>query len=88
MPSIRAIAAGTSAIENPNLESAWPVEIFSCVSPRTLGVTLIRTCWGWEDFGACAEVGDAACGISRDGTCAVPGAVTCDRVGGAACGSS
>ena len=46
MPSIRAIAAGTSPIEKPNLESAWPVEIFSCVSPRTSGVTRIKTFWG------------------------------------------
>ena len=43
MPAIRSIAAGASAIEKPNFESAWPVEIFSCVSPRTSGVTRIST---------------------------------------------
>ncbi len=43
--STAAIAPGASAIEKPNFESAWPVEIFSWVSPRTSGVT--RTSTGW-----------------------------------------
>ncbi len=35
-----------AAIEKPNFESAWPVEIFSWVSPCTSGVT--RTSTGWR----------------------------------------
>ena len=40
----RANASPACSIEKPNFESAWPVEIFSCVSPRTSGVTRTSTC--------------------------------------------
>ncbi len=55
-PSIactRAIASCACAIEKPNFESAWPVEIFSCVSPRTSGVT--RTSTRCSDAAALGE---------------------------------
>ena len=40
---MRSMAAGASASEKPNFVSAWPVEMWSCVSPRTSGVTRIIT---------------------------------------------
>ena len=51
----RSIASGACAIAKPNFESAWPVEIFSWVSPRTSGVTRTST-------GCSPPVGERALG--------------------------
>ena len=40
---MRSMAVGASASEKPNFVSAWPVEMWSCVSPRTSGATRIIT---------------------------------------------
>ncbi len=60
MARMRSTAPATWSIAKPNFESAWPVEIFSCVSPRTLGVA--RTSTGCGGMSASSAVGPGASG--------------------------